>query len=62
MTVDDFIDLCTENFFTLNIYDNKLGKVVWTGEAVECPEAYGYEQVGSFDMPEKKWEMTINLN
>lgn len=62
MSVYDFISLCTETGFTLNIYDLNSNEVVWSGSGADgrwCDFA-DYE-VLSFDVPEKPWEITVNI-
>ena len=62
MSVYDFIELCVDDCFTLNIYDSEREEVVWSGKAYTLPEVYGYEELSSFDVPERKFELTVNIN
>ena len=62
MIVLDFCELCIDNTqLKVNLYDNGKDKVVWTGRADDIPEEFAFREVECYDLPEKAYELTLNM-
>ena len=63
LTVRDFVDMCTDGTgLEIEIWDNVSCEVLWSGCGDDVPDEYGWETVDSYDMPYKKWSITVNIN
>lgn len=60
--VCDFINLCTEDGIEVEIYSLSREEVVFKGDGKDARFCdYAYEEVLSFDAPEKPWAICINI-
>ena len=63
LSVRDFIEMCTdETGLEVVIWDNVSESVLWTGCGDDIPDEFEFEIVDSYDLPYRKWCMTLNIN
>ena len=63
MTVDDFLYTCVDDgLLNVDIFSCEQEKVVWSGPSHKMPDEYRYAEVSSWDVPEKKYHMTFNID
>lgn len=63
MRIDDFLDYCSDaGMVRVEIFDFDSGKVVFKGWGDDIPEDLLYEDISSWDPPERSGVITININ
>lgn len=63
ISVRDFVDMYTgATGLEIEIWDNVSERVLWTGCGDDIPDEYEWEMVDSYDLPYRKWCITLNIN
>ncbi len=62
MTLYDFVKMCTESYFDVEIWHVDEGRVIWLSKADEIPPRIGELEVESFDAPDGNASLTINVS
>ena len=62
MTVGNFLDLCTDDVLNVEIHSVEKYELVWSGYAYNVPDKYRNTEVSSWDVPMKKYHITINID
>ena len=63
MSVYDFVEMCIDpDFLKVELFDVDKNEVIFNGMVYDMPEVLGcYYEVGSFDIPDKAGEITLNV-
>lgn len=62
MSVYDFMSYCIdESMMTVEVWSGSKQKVVWKGNGDEIPDEYLYAELWSFDVPDKAYNITVNI-
>lgn len=63
LSINDFVELCTESyFFHISIFSLSKEDIIWSGRASDIPDEYAELTIESFDSPEAKNSITINVD
>ena len=49
--ISDFLDMFTDKYGTLEIFDIASGETVWEGDPDDMPNKFDYEEIISLDWP-----------
>ena len=62
MSVYDFMDYCLDkSITTVEVWSFSKQKVVWSGNGEEIPDEYLCAELYSFDVSDKAWSISVNI-
>lgn len=63
LTINDFIELCIESsMLEIIIYSISDEEELWSGFACNLPDEYADSDIESFDAPDSKGRITLNID